>query len=242
MERHCEQDQLRGTNDPFFLRVVGATLVVTFRDPCRAVSWAPLHGGFRTEVAHIISCQVRPDSQLQSPDKILRQSASKVGIKGAVVGILTFADVRHYSMEKAESSNLCVRAISIVGVVNLASNDETRRTGPRSALNSGFNLIVSVNEFLTHETMLEAISIATEAKTKVIYGLGLPRRGREQGVTGAISDCVIITSNGRGRERGGDQRVKLPELIDRACSESLRTGIRSSLSRTPSSSRQFKNE
>jgi hypothetical protein len=62
-------------------------LVVTFDRPWQVVSWAPLHGGFRTDVSHVLIRRVALAEERGASSRLVRQAAGRMGLKGTVVGI-----------------------------------------------------------------------------------------------------------------------------------------------------------
>ena len=217
----------RVRSQTFGVRLAAPALVITFRSPCLVASWAPLHGGFRTGVSHLLNYQVPRNSESTAPETILRRAAGKMGIKGAFVGMLTSADVRQFSSAKAAYGGLCVSAISMILLENPATVGEPSTVEPHSTRVDDLTLIVIVNRHLTHEAMLEGMSLATEAKVKTMYELGLMSRRRDQPASGMRCECVAIASAGAGHHQISGKHSKLGELIGAACLESLRAAVHS---------------
>lgn len=217
----------------FKCQVVGETLVITFRRPTHVVSWAPLNGGMRTHASHIINHCVADDFKCEDPQKTLRQVASRIGIKGTFVGMMTAADVGRYSMAKGVHQDLRAYAIATAGCGNVATVGETGAyvEGESQPIPPGtINLIVAVNYGFTHEAMLEAIAIATEAKVRVMYEFGLTSRTTGQPATGTGTDCVAVASGHDRRYLYCGKHTKWGELIGRACLESIRGALRAAIS------------
>jgi adenosylcobinamide amidohydrolase len=215
------------------LRIVGETLVVKFRRPTHVVSWAPLNGGMRTHASHIINHCVADDFNCVDPQKTLRQVASRIGIKGTFVGMMTAADVSRYSMARGVHQDLRAYAIATAGCGNVATVGETGAyaEGESQPIPPGtINLIVAVNYGFTHEAMLEAIAIATEAKVRVMYEFGLTSRTTGQPATGTGTDCVAVASGHDRRYLYCGKHTKWGELIGRPCPESIRGALRAAIS------------
>jgi len=217
----------------FECQVVGETLVVKFRRPTHVVSWAPLNGGMRTHASHIINHCVADDFKCEDPQKTLRQVASRIGIKGTFVGMMTAADVSKYSMARGVHQDLRAYAIATAGCGNVATVGETGAyvEGESQPIPPGtINLIVAVNYGFTHEAMLEAIAIATEAKVRVMYEFGLTSRTTGQPATGTGTDCVAVASGHDRRYLYCGKHTKWGELIGRACLEGIRGALRAAIS------------
>ena len=216
----------------FSVRILGPALVISFRRPCQVVSWAPLHGGFRTHVSHIVNCRTGSRCAPETEQAILRRTASKAGIKGTFVGMLTSTDIREFRLAQSEHGGLHVSALSTTPMAYLATDGESRPPDRVPSLSSGgLNLILVVNQRLTHEAMLKSISTATEAKVKALYDSELISRPNRPQATGTAFDCIAVASGGIGHHRSASKHTKLGELIGKACLESLRAGLRSADSR-----------
>ena len=211
-------------------RVVGETLVVSFLRPVQILSWAILNGGFRSRVAHVINHRVKTCSPGGiAPETYLRQVGGRLGLKGTVVGMMTAADIQRYSFAAASYGDLCAYGLATAGCSNLATvgqdgsfledKDQARQVGT-------INLLVATNYSFTHEAMLEAVAIATEAKVKALYELGFRSTTTGQLATGTGTDCVAVAAGSERRYRFCGKHTKWGELIGRACLETLRGALR----------------
>lgn len=217
---------------PFEHRIVGDALIVSFSRPVQVMSWSILHGGFRPQTTHIINQHIDASSQESTPPATyLRQAVSRLGLRGTVVGMMTAADVRRYSFAKTTHAGLNAYALTTARYLNLDSvgdqadfmetKDAVRRIGT-------INLILVVNYMFTHEAMLEAMAIATEAKVKALFELGLRSGTTGEPATGAGTDCVAIATGFERRYRFCGKDTKWGELIGRASLDSLRAALRDS--------------
>jgi len=212
----------------FTVRILRPMLVISFRRPCQVVSWAPLHGGFRSNVSHIVDCQVAEHSGAGTPETVLRRTAGKAGIKGTFVGMLTSADIQNYWLVQSQRGGLRVAALSTITVTKLATVGEAWPAERPCSLNSGgLNLIVVANQRLSHEAMLESISIATEAKVKALCDFQSISRPNEPHATGTAFECIVVASGNVGHHKGAGKGTELGELIGKTCLESIRGGLRS---------------
>jgi adenosylcobinamide amidohydrolase len=218
----------------FRLRVFDKTLVVTFRRPTHVVSWAILGGGLQTHATHIINHHVNVDDPKGDPQKALRQAASLIGIEGALVGMMTGVDVHRFSRSKDTYDDLQVHAITTSGCGNLATVGETGSylEGQSQAFLPGtINVIVLLNYGFTHEAMLEAMAIATEAKVRAMYEFGLRSVTTGQPATGTGTDCIAVASGHDRRYVFCGKHTKWGELVGRASFESIRGALRADAKR-----------
>jgi adenosylcobinamide hydrolase len=213
----------------FKLRVEKNTLVVTFPGPRNVMSWAILNGGVRTHASHIINHHVDPSTQGDDPRKTLRQAASRIGIKGSFVGMLTGADVREFSMGRAVYNELQAYVISTAGCANLATVGETgnhvEESSPPVATGT-INIIVAVNYAFTHEAMMEAMALVTEAKVRAISEFGLKSVATRELATGTGTDCIAVAVGHDRRYVFCGKHTKWGELVGRASLESIRGALR----------------
>lgn len=217
----------------FRLRIIENTLVVTFPRPRHVVSWAILNGGMRTDASHIINHQVGVHAPNGDPQKTLRQAASKIGIKGLFVGMMTGVDVRQFSMAKGIHDELQACAIATVGCGNLATVGETGAylEGESQGIVPGtINLILLLNYGFTHEGMLEAMAIATEAKVRAMYEFDLRSSATGELATGTGTDCIAVASGHDRRYLYCGKHTKWGELVGKASLESIRAALRASCS------------
>lgn len=225
------QPSLEQDHGFFRLRVFEETLAVTFRRPTHVVSWAILGGGMRTHAAHIINHHIDPHdrSPKDSPPKALRQAASRIGMKGPMVGMMTGADVRRFSRVKGSHGDLEAHAIATAGCSNLATVGETGafvEGEARRVVPGTINVIILLNYGFTHEAMLEAIAIATEAKVRTMYEFGLRSVATGQPATGTGTDCIAVASGHDRRYLFCGKHTKWGELVGRASLESIRGALR----------------
>jgi adenosylcobinamide amidohydrolase len=205
------------------------TLVVAFPGSRSVMSWAILNGGLRTHASHILNHHVDPRTSGDDPRKTLRQAASRIGIKGTFVGMLTGADIRKYSMARALYNELEAYVIATAGCGNLATVGETGTYVERISppVPSGtINIIVAVNYAFTHEGMLEAMAIVTEAKVRAMFEFGLKSVSTGQPATGTGTDCIAVAVGHDRRYVFCGKHTKWGELVGRASLESIRGALR----------------
>ena len=213
----------------FKLRVEKNTLIVTFPGSRNVMSWAILNGGLRTQASHILNHHVDPRTPGDDPRRTLRQAASRIGIKGAFVGMLTGADVRKFSMARAAYNELQAYVIATAGCANLATVGETGKyiEGDSPPVPSGtINIILAVNYAFTHEAMLEAMAIVTEAKVQAMFEFGLKSVSTGQPATGTGTDCIAVAVGHDRRYVFCGKHTKWGELVGRASLESIRGALR----------------
>ncbi len=119
--------------------------------------------------------------------------------------------------------------MATAGCTNLATvGEEGKYLDHRAEVICGdtINLIVVANYRFTHEAMLEAMEIVTEAKVKVMHEFGLRSKASGEPATGTGTDCVAVAVGHDRRYLFCGKHTKWGELLGRAALESLRTALR----------------
>ena len=224
------ETQMTAAQDSFLeASVLGETLVVSFQCPVQVISWALLNGGLRQGVTHIVNHHTESAAPQEPPGKTLRRIVGRLGLRGTVIGLMTGADVRRYSFSHASYKDLQAIALATAGCSNLATVGERGNfiEGESWPLCVGtINLIVAVNYRFTHEAMLEALAISTEAKVKAVQEAGLVSRQTSEPATGTGTDCVAIASGSERRYQICGKHTKWGEMIGRASLEAVRSAVK----------------
>jgi adenosylcobinamide amidohydrolase len=147
--------------------------------------------------------------------------------------MMTAADLHQYCLARVSHCDLVACAVTTAGCRNLASVGETGNYlehGSQSTCTGTINLIVVTNYRFTHEAMLEAIQIATEAKVKAVYEFGLRRKLNGEPATGTGTDCIAVAVGSERRYLFCGKHTKWGELVGRASLERIRGAVRTTLS------------
>ncbi len=211
----------------FVCKKSGKTLVISFAQPRPALSWATYHGGFRSQVSHIVLHALN-----SLPVQNARQAASRLDLRGTVVGMMVRNDIGFHTIT-AVDGDLHASVISTVDRSALASVGDPVAVSDSQELSvypTAINIILITNYHFTQEAMLEAISIATEAKTRAIYELSLHGKSGQL-ATGGETDCIAIATGIERRYTHCRKDSRWGELIGRASLECMRKALTSN---TPS--------
>ncbi|MDR3435633.1 adenosylcobinamide amidohydrolase [Telmatospirillum sp.] len=157
----------------------------------------PVVGPSLGVVRHIAWLQVA-DSDLPAgadPAALFRTRAMADGIE-ADAGLMTAAAVRRFSHVSRQSPAGRIDTVATAGLSNGESvlprpaTANVRRPLPRMGT---INLVATLPRALSIGAALEALSIAAEARTAAVMGLGLTAAdGRP--VTGTGTDCILIAA------------------------------------------------
>ena len=219
--------ELNNANEPggplFTVRPVGETLVLSLMRRCNVVSWAPLNGGFRSDVAHLLIHRLGDTEAPRSRESPLRQVVGRIGLKGTVVGMMTTVDPIHYGIGNAAEGDLSVCAISVfedrrISVLERVSARDS------IALAGSTCLVLILNQHLSHEAMLEGTSIATEVKVRALIQREAKGAQASQRLGANSMDCVVVAAEDHGHRHYAGSHAVLVRLIASACKESLWAG------------------
>jgi len=158
--------------------------------PHQVLSWAVNRPGFVT-AEQILWREVRNRDLPQGRD-VTEWFAGEVQAQGAgdAVAFLTSRDLRRYTEASAEVEGIAARAVATVGLSN------AERIGHRmdySRRNWGtINIAVQISAGLTPAGLIEALSIATQARTAAVMeaGVALPSGT----ATGTGTDCIAVAA------------------------------------------------
>jgi len=156
--------------------------------PMRCLSWAPFRPGFATADT-VIWREVQNADLTEDFDAIgwLARELANRG-SGEAIGMLTSRNVAKISLESAVSGLFHAQCLATVGLSN-AERIGTR-TGAAPEPVGTINLLSVTDAPLSDTAMIEALSIATQARTTAVIeaALDIPT-GR---ATGTGTDCIVI--------------------------------------------------
>lgn len=207
---------------PFELSRGERSLLVRFATLQRMCSWAIVNGGFVEtqavgwiEVGH---SELRPPVDARS---LLRTRLKQAGAAGAV-GLLTSRDVTTFADAAAHDGDMRARCIATVGLGNaLRAGDPP---GPSARIGT-INLLCHVDVGLTDEALLEAMSIATEARTVSILEAAVPSARSGLSASGTGTDCIVMAAPVAGcRQRYAGKHTRIGHVVGAAVAEAVRQG------------------
>jgi adenosylcobinamide amidohydrolase len=136
--------------------------MVSFAHPCQVISWAPLHGGLRDGVSHVIIHSLLNDRASTQVSTLLRQVAGRLGLRGTVVGMPTNGDVHSHVVCQQQEVGICLWSVA-VRCSRLSVERGLSGSSGTARLDSTTLLLVS-DKRLSHEFMLEALASCAEIR------------------------------------------------------------------------------
>ncbi len=193
-------------------------LVSDLGGPHRVLSWAPARPGFVT-AARIVWREVRNADLPEGLDAHAWFAADlEAAGHGDAVGLLTSRALARFVATSAAADGVRARCIATVGLSN-AERVGTRR--PAVAAIGTINLAVAVSLPLSDPALIEALSIAAEARTAAViaHGPALPA-GR---ATGTGTDCIAVAAP-PGEARHAGLHTAVGEALGRAVLDAVARG------------------
>lgn len=173
-------------------RVEGGLLVVHLGAPHAVLSWA-VHRGGRTRASTVAWRQVT-DAELGpdvDPALLLSRSLEAKGLSEAV-GLLTSRDVSRYEDVSRAHGAYSARCVATVGLGNaLAIGDSP---GPLRRSVGTINLLCVLSHPVGEGALVEAVSIASEARTAAMLEARFPSRRSLRPATGTGTDCIVVAA------------------------------------------------
>lgn len=201
-------------------------LVARFDGARSVLGWSPNRPGFvvATKVAWLevtggeVAC-------LDDPRAFLEARLAEVKLRGAV-GLMTARDVRRHHLARARVEDVAVEVLTTVGLTNGERTGQraTDPAAPARAPIGTINTLVHVSRRLTRGAMIEASSLATQARTLAVIEANVIREGVV--VTGTGTDCIALACPTTGdADPHAGLHTAVGEAIGRAVLEATRAGI-----------------
>ena len=205
------------------LKHEGAWLVADLGGPHQVASWALARGGLNqsTRVAWL---QVSDEDLGPDVDAVqfLTDRLTHAGLHGAGC-MMTASNLQSHQCSTSEINGTTAEAVATVGLSNrLAVGDP-----PTSAQIGTINILVVVNRPLSSSALLEAMSIAVEARTAAVISLQQRSSVSSSVATGTGTDCIVIAAPLQPEvelEHYAGKHTELGAVIGRAVLEAVKAG------------------
>ena len=172
----------------------GRWLVVRLPGPHAVLSWAIVNGGRRT--ASAVAWREVCDGELRPPVDAARFLSARLAEAGLpdAVGLLTSAALARHVVSERRAGGVAARCVATVGLGNaLRAGDPP---GPAARIGT-INVLCQVGVPLSEEALVEALSLAAEARTLAVREAGVPSRMSGAPASGTGTDCIVIAAPDR---------------------------------------------
>lgn len=201
-------------------------LVVRFGAPVRAVSWAIVGGGF-VDSECVAWLEIKNDDLRPpvDPRALFIERMRTENLTGSI-GLLTSRRVATYRDVIAVEGSIHARCIATVGLGNALRVGDSLR---RPKLVGTINILAHVDVPLTDAALLEASSIAAEAKCAAMLEADVASRISGKPSTGTGTDCTVIACPLPGRRNNphdyAGKHTTVGSVLGRAVSQAVGEGI-----------------
>ena len=178
-------------------------LVAELEGPHRVLSWSLTAPGFVT-ARRIVWREVRNADLPAGFDALswLKRDMLDAG-HGEAVGLMTSRNIERHHFREARVERQSAACLATAGLSN--AERVGRRQGFRPKAGT-INLLVQTGGSLSDAAMIEALSIAVEARTLAVLEAGFATAPDGAAATGTGTDCVVIASP-IASSIGGDEAV-----------------------------------
>jgi adenosylcobinamide amidohydrolase len=197
-------------------------LLVRFAELQRVASWAIVNGGVgRTRgVAwlHVSDADLRPPVD---PVELARSRLASAGVPDAVA-LLTSRDLWTFTDVERRYRGATARAIATVGLGNaLRAGDPP---GPDGRIGT-INVLCHIDRTLSDEGLLEALALATEARTLAVRDAEVPSGVSGAWASGTGTDCIVIAAPDAGDpQRYAGKHTTLGHVIGKSVYDAVSRG------------------
>ncbi len=182
-------------NEELVIERAPDVVMMRTRSPHDCVSYAPQGGGLRV-TSLVANHAVVPEDLTLDVDPLrflAERHRERVGPEG--VAMMTACDVRlahvAHAVESGERGEIAAVAVATVGLSNLLrAGDPPGALAPVDTI----NILVWVSAALSECARLEALTIATEARTLAVREAELPSRRSGHAGSGTGTDCIALMS------------------------------------------------
>lgn len=166
-------------------------LTADFGAPCRILSFAPWRPGYqmaaRVQWREVRNADLTPELDAHS---WFAGELAQAGM-AADVGLLTSRDIGRHHLAEVEVDGIRAACLATVGLGN-AERIGARRHAPGPGYGT-INLAVRLAVGLSDTALLEALSLAAEARTAAVMAAGL---ALVTGIaTGTGTDCIAVAAD-----------------------------------------------
>lgn len=200
------------------------TLVVHLPEIFQVLSWAPFNPG-QIQTRCLFNHQLTGNKK-KNFTEIFMSLQKNLDLPENAVGMLTAAEVENYSTRYLQSGSQWVQAVCTTGLDNArtvgeeADVEKTRELDPHGTI----NIIIVTNALPDLSGQLEAIQVATMAKTRALMEVGVKSRKSGTPATGTGTDCIVLASSGEVKQNYCGMHTRIGELIGQTVYQAVKEG------------------
>jgi adenosylcobinamide amidohydrolase len=210
-------------SDAFSLERSDRFLHLDFAEPHDCLSWAIVGGG-RQRATRVTWCQVSRGELPEDADpRALVESWIAEERRASQVVLMTSRNLDAFELEVARDGEWSATCLATVGLGNaLRPGDSAQFVPPVGTINLG----VVLSHRLSEGAALEALSLATAARSLAVSEAGVTSEESGAAASGTGTDCVLIASPATGTPLPWvGMHTKPGELLGRCVLEATRRGV-----------------
>ena len=202
---------------------------LAFSIPHRVTSSAALNGGI-VAANHLVNLKVPKHGLYREPPEVtLTNYCADFGWEGTAVGMMTAASMNSFRMAKETEQGVEIVVMVTAGLSNARrAGDlaEQRAIADQPETAGTINIVVLTSAVLTEAASVEAILMATEAKSAALQDARIRSTASNRIATGTGTDSIAIVS-GPGPEtiRYCGKHVLFGELLGRMVTDTVAAAI-----------------
>ena len=202
---------------------------VAFSIPHQVTSSAVLNGGV-VYANHLVNLKVPKNGIFtESAEVTLSKYCTDSGWEGTSVGMMTAASMNSFRMVQESEQGVEIVVMVTSGLSNarrVGDPAEQRKMADQSKKVGTINIVILTSAVLTGSASVEAVLIATEAKSAALQDAGIRSPVSNKIATGTGTDSVAIVS-GHGPEtiRYCGKHVLFGEILGRMVTDAVASSI-----------------
>ena len=175
-------------------------LIARFAEPQKMLSWAVHRPGYQV-ADRVAWLQVRNADlpvSVDPADHLGRLMAARD--LADAVGLVTSSALARHHVGTAEREGVAAACLMTLGLSNAERVGTRRPVAPELPVYGTINALCRVSVPLSDAALVEALSIATQARTVAILGYGYAPAQGTAAVTGTGTDCLVLACPAHGPE------------------------------------------
>lgn len=220
--------------------VTGDYFSLEFDQQVHALSSAILNGGF-SRISSFLNMKVDMNfngekTDFPPPEQTIAQTASSLGLKKPFAGMMTAANMNSFQYSVRSVGTVDVYCFLTSGLSNALAAGDRGVYEPQQFFsdreNSRFGTINIAAGFsipLSDAALAEALMIVTEAKSSVLFDLGVKSSESERQATGTGTDSAIIFCSKPDYKESVEEYCGKHTVLGEALASVVRTALGESL-------------
>lgn len=192
----------------------------------RTASWA-LAGGGLGEAEAVVWCQVvnRDLGVDVDPTELMNTYMQRIGLADAI-GLMTSAPVADHTRARHQVGQVAGLCVATTGLANALSAGDPVAADQGRFHAGTINTLVWVSAPLTDGALIEAVSIAAEARTAAVLEANVPSPRSQNPASGTGTDCIVVAAPTSANPRTyAGKHTEVGAVIGRVVRDAVSAGV-----------------